>query len=83
MAPEVSKGNAILALAARLSTNRIVVFGDDVNDISMFDVADESYAVRGAIQELQLRATATIGANSDEAVARWLDEHEVRTNSLT
>ena len=77
VAPAVSKGGAVRALAARLDVSRIVAFGDDINDISMFDIADESYAMSGAFEQLRLRATGSIGLNSDDAVARWLDEHAV------
>lgn len=77
VAPKVSKGSAVLDLAARLDASRIIVFGDDVNDISMFDIANESYAMSGAIEQLRLRSTGLIGSNSDDAVAQWLDKHAV------
>ena len=52
---------------------RTVVFGDQVNDIGMFRTADEAYAVAGAAPELAEHATAIIGSNDDDAVARWLE----------
>ena len=58
---------------------RLVVFGDQVNDIDMFRMADEAYAVAGAAPELAEHATAVIGSNDDDAVARWL-EHRWRTD---
>ena len=51
---------------------RPVVFGDQVNDIAMFRMANEAYAVAGAVPELVDHATAMIGSNDDDAVARWL-----------
>ena len=54
---------------------RTVVFGDQVNDIGMFRTADEAYAVAGAAPELVEHATAIIGSNDDDAVARWLELH--------
>ena len=51
---------------------RLVVFGDQINDIGMFRMADEAYAVAGAAPELAEHATAIIGSNDDDAVARWL-----------
>ena len=56
---------------------RLVVFGDHVNDIGMFRMAHDAYAVAGAAPELAEHATATIGSNDDDAVARWL-EHRWR-----
>ena len=57
-----------------LADCRVVVFGDQVNDIDMFRMADEAYAVAGAVPELAEHATAIIGANDDDAVARWLEQ---------
>lgn len=51
---------------------RVVVFGDQVNDIGMFRMADEAYAVAGAAPDLAEHSTAMIGSNDDDAVARWL-----------
>ena len=50
----------------------VVVFGDQVNDIDMFRMADEAYAVAGAVPDLARYATAVIGSNDEDAVARWL-----------
>ena len=50
----------------------LVVFGDQINDIGMFRMADEAYAVAGAVPELARHATAIIGSNDEDAVARWL-----------
>ena len=52
---------------------RVEVFGDQVNDINMFRMADEAYAVAGATPELAAHAIAVIGANHDDAVARWIE----------
>ena len=47
-------------------------FGDEVNDLPMFELADERYAVKNAAPELKKLATAVIGSNDEDAVARWL-----------
>ena len=52
-----------------------MVFGDGTNDIDMFQMADECYAVENAADELKKIATGIIGKNDDDAVARWLEEH--------
>ena len=51
---------------------RLVVFGDEINDVRRFRMADEAYAVAGAAPQLAEQATAVIGSNDDDAVARWL-----------
>ena len=72
MPKKASKANAILQLKERLGCDRLVVFGDGVNDLDMFRVADEAYAVENAVPELKAAATAVIGSNDDDGVARWL-----------
>lgn len=71
--PEASKAQAVLQLRDLLGCERIVVFGDGANDVSMFEVADEAYAVAGAVDELKARATAVIGSNDDGAVVKWIE----------
>ena len=70
-----SKSNAIRQLREKLGCNRLVVFGDGKNDIDMFELADEGYAVSNAAPELKAVATAVIGSNDEDAVAHWLSEH--------
>ncbi|MBR5301253.1 MAG: HAD family hydrolase [Clostridia bacterium] len=70
-----SKSHAAAQLKAQLGCDRLVVFGDGKNDIDMFQLADESYAVENAAPELKAVATGVIGSNNDDAVARWLLKH--------
>ena len=77
--PENStKANAILQLKERLGFDKLVVFGDSVNDLSMFRIADESYAVKNAIEEVRLAATAVIGTNEEDAVAEFLQSVKIK-----
>ena len=55
-----------------LGCGRLVVFGDGINDMDMFKIADESYAVENAVPELKAIASGTIGSNDDDGVAKWL-----------
>lgn len=70
-----SKANAVLKLKNMLDCDKIVVFGDGINDIEMFRVADECYAVENAVDELKDIATGIIGCNDDDSVAKWLLEN--------
>ena len=74
MPAAASKANAVKQLAKLLECDRIVVFGDGVNDIDMFEIADESYATQNAVPELKRIATGVIAANDCDGVARWLLE---------
>lgn len=74
MPRSASKANAIRQLKDHLGCQKIVVFGDGKNDIDMFEMADEAYAVSNAVEELQQIATNVIGSNNEDAVAKWLRE---------
>ena len=69
---ECSKSNAILKLKELYGCSRIVVFGDGKNDIDMFELADESYAVENAHEDLKKVATGIIASNDEDGVAKWL-----------
>ena len=71
MPKNATKAHALCELKNRLGC-RLVVFGDGKNDIEMFRVADERYAVDNAVKELREIATGIIGANYDDGVAKWL-----------
>lgn len=68
----VSKASAVMQLKEHLGCERVVAFGDGLNDLDMFAAADECYAVANAADELKAAATAVIGSNEQDAVARWL-----------
>jgi Cof subfamily protein (haloacid dehalogenase superfamily) len=69
-----SKASAVLHLKKILGCEYIVAFGDAMNDISMFEVADESYAVANAVPELKAAATRIINSNDDDGVAKFMHE---------
>ena len=68
-----AKDNAVKKLQKQCGCQRLVVFGDSLNDVSMFEIADEAYAVENAVSELKKLATGVIGDNNADCVARWLE----------
>ena len=68
------KASAAVRLRDMLGCGRMVAFGDAVNDISLFRAADESYAVANADDRLKAEATAVIGTNDEDAVAKKMRE---------
>ncbi len=72
-----TKAAAIQKLQKQLGCDRLVVFGDSVNDISMCQIADESCAVANATEELKEAATQIIGSNMENSVARWIQSDQV------
>lgn len=78
MPKNTSKSNAIKQLQALMKCDRLVVFGDGKNDIDMFQLADEGYAVQNAHDELKKYATAIILSNDEDGVAKWLEQNYKR-----
>lgn len=70
-----TKAEAAKRLKALLDCDRIVCFGDGINDIPLFEIADECYAVANAQDELKAYASAVIEGNEDDGVARWLEKN--------
>ena len=74
MPASTSKGAAASALKEILSAQKLVCFGDGNNDRSLFEAADECYAVRNACEELKEKATAVIGYSEEDAVCKFIME---------
>lgn len=68
-----SKAAAIRELAHQLGAGRVVVFGDNRNDIAMMQAADFSVAVDNAFPEVKAVASEVIGPNTADSVARWIE----------
>ena len=71
---DASKGGAIEIMKELLGIERVVCFGDSDNDLSMFEMADESYAPANAKDAIKAAATAVIGHHDEEGIARFLRE---------
>lgn len=67
-----SKAAAIRRLATKVGAERIVVFGDNRNDLAMFQAAHTAIAVENAVPEIKAVADIIIGPNTSDSVARWL-----------
>ena len=74
-----TKAKTINKLKEQYGFKRLVVFGDGINDIPMFRIADEAYAVANALEEVKQVATAVIGSNEDDAVAKFIkDQSDIK-----
>lgn len=67
-----SKAVAIRELAKQLGAERIVAFGDNLNDLPMLRLADVAVAVGNAVDEVKAEADIIIGSNAEDAVARFI-----------
>lgn len=75
MNSSVSKGTAAAEIKKITGADRIVAFGDNLNDIPLFSVADEAYAVANAHEKLKEIATGVIGSNDSDAVVKFIARH--------
>lgn len=75
MPAKATKAEAIRKLKKLWNCDRVVSFGDAINDIPMFEISDECYAVENAVDELKAIATGIIDSNENDGVAKWLQEH--------
>ena len=71
-APNVSKALAIKKLKEELGMDKVVVFGDNLNDLPMFEIADVAVAVSNAAPETLSSADVIIGPNTSDSVARYI-----------
>lgn len=69
-----TKASAALRLRELLGCDRIAAFGDSVNDISLFNAADEKYAVANADERLKAAADEIIPSNDEDGVAKVLEK---------
>jgi Cof subfamily protein (haloacid dehalogenase superfamily) len=69
-----SKGDAVAQLKGDLGVSRVICFGDSDNDLSMFALADESYAPSNARDEVKDAATAVIGHHDEDGISKFLRE---------
>ncbi|MDE6715287.1 MAG: HAD family hydrolase [Muribaculaceae bacterium] len=74
-APHISKAAAIKQLASEINADKIVVFGDNLNDLPMLSIADTAIAVGNAFPEVKEKADIVIENNTTDAVARWIQEN--------
>ena len=77
----VSKASGALEVKEIVGADKIIAFGDNLNDIPLFEIADEAYAVSNAESKLKAIASATIGSNDEDAVAEFILE-KYRRNEI-
>lgn len=69
-----SKANAIKEIMDKYNFDRLISFGDNLNDLPMFEISDECYAVDNANDKLKSIATSVIDTNNDDGVVKYLEK---------
>jgi len=67
-----SKKSALKKLQKLVGCDELVVFGDNLNDLSMIEIADRSYAPANALPEVKERVTAVLEDCDSDGVAKFL-----------
>ncbi len=75
MPKAATKAHAATELKKLLGCNKMVAFGDAINDLPLFSAADIGCAVANAMPELKEAATEVIASNEEDGVAQWLLAH--------
>ena len=62
-----------------LDGEELVVFGDQINDITMFRMAAEAVAVANAHPDVKRHATRIIGSNEEDSVVKYIRDHRAQS----
>jgi len=79
------KGKALKSLQERLGwkDRSLTVFGDEVNDLGMMELADRKIAVANACPEIRSAADIILGPHYDDVVSQFIiEEHRKSLNVL-
>lgn len=76
MSSKVSKGTGAKFVKEYVGADKMIAFGDNLNDIPLFEASDECYAVENAHPKLKGIATGIIGRNDDDAVPLFIKNNE-------
>lgn len=68
-----SKKNALRKLMEIVQCEELVVFGDNLNDLSMIEIADRSYAPSNGLEEVKERVTGVLEDCDHDGVAKFLE----------
>ena len=72
LADNANKGHGIKTLANYLNVDKIISFGNDENDIPMFEISHMGIAVSNATSDALNKANKIIESNNEDAVAKYL-----------
>ena len=76
MDAKVSKGQGLRLIMERcaLSSEEVIAFGDEENDLPMFDAAGFSVAPSNAKDNVKAASDLVVGSNAEDGVAVFLEE---------
>ena len=74
--PNVNKGNGLKELGEKIgiTPDEMIAFGDEKNDISMFDIVGTAVAMGNGSQEAKDHAEYITDSNDNDGIAKALDK---------
>ena len=75
LSAEASKGNAVKFLRETYGYERIIGFGDNYNDLTMFKYCDVRVAVQNALDEIKAAADSICESHDEDGVVKWIENH--------
>ena len=70
-----SKENAVVFLRDTYGYTKVVCFGDNYNDLPMFEACDVCVAVENALDEIKAAADYICEAHDKDGVVKWMINH--------
>lgn len=77
---DASKKNAVLYICNKYKFDKITCFGDNTNDLPMFEISNCKYAVENANEIVKEKCDSIIESNDDDGVAKLLIKMEGNLN---
>ena len=73
------KGSGLMSLKDRFPGRwaTIVAFGDEINDLPLFESSDYAVAVANAAQEVKAAADSLTGSNINHGVLEWISKFSI------
>lgn len=78
---KANKGDALQQLKALTGINSTTCFGDNLNDLPMFTIANTAIATANAVEQTKTSACQVIAHHNDDAVAEYLATLNLETHN--
>lgn len=75
LSAKASKRQGAEFLREYTGADELIGFGDNFNDLPLFEACEKSYAVENAPVEVKAAANGVIGSNAQDGVACYLEQH--------
>lgn len=80
-ASKISKGSAVKVLAEKLGVNleQVIAFGDNYNDVELFEAVGIPIAMENSVEEIKSLAKYTTLNNDDDGIAYAIDNFIIKS----